>query len=125
MKKKVKVCSEFSHDWYKVGKCKDALGKHPCKYFPEGCETCMTKFECYTKDRDTYRTRITAIFYACKKCPAIKAEGTISSWETEEIKSVSDSGLRRGYAQLDIRESGFIGMDEDTATKLRNRWKDE
>lgn len=124
-KKEIKLCDDYSHDWYEVGKCKDALGKHPCKYHPEGCDTCMTRFECYTKDTDTYRSRVSGIFYACRKCPAIKLEGTITSWDTEQIRSKSEkSNMELPFGLLDIRKSTFFGLEKDLANKLRNRWKE-
>ncbi len=115
MGKKVKLCgnNDYNHDWVEVGKCKDALGRHPCKYHPEGCNTCLTRFECYTKDNDTYRTRLTGIFYACKNCPAVKVVGQTSYWETREWNDV-----------LDIREKFFYGMDKALIDKLSKRWQD-
>ena len=66
------------------------MGKHPCEYAPDGCNTCMTRFQCYTKDNDTYRDRISGIFYACKKCPAIKVDGEITEWKTSPLRFIAD-----------------------------------
>lgn len=84
-----KLCKE-NHEWVEIGKCKDALGNHPCKYYPEGCNTCLTRFECYTKDSDTYRSKVSGIFYACKKCPAIKVKGIVKEWKTSEWEDMID-----------------------------------
>lgn len=113
-KAKVKLCEPTDHDWVQISKCKDALGNHPCKYFPEGCNTCMTRFECYTKDTDTYRDRITGVFYACKKCPAVKIEGEITEWNTEPLRGM-----------MDIRDHSFIGLDNKIEQKLRDAWKEK
>lgn len=110
----MKLCNEDNHDWYEIGKCKDALGHHPCKYAPEGCNTCMTRFECYTKDSDTYRARISGIFYACKKCPAVKLEGEISQWKTQPVNYI-----------VDIREKSIMGLDSSVVKKLLDLWEDE
>ncbi len=110
--KPVKLCGEDSHDWNEVTKVKDGLGRHPCKYHPEGCNTCLTRFECYTKDNDTYRDRISGIVYACSKCPALKVDGKISSWDTHNYHSI-----------LDCREQYFIFMDKATIKKLSDKWK--
>ena len=110
--KPVKLCTDYTHDWFEVGKCKDFVGNHPCEYHPEGCATCMTRFECYTKDTDTYRSRFTGIFYACRKCPAVKVEGEIYSWDNHNWENV-----------LDIRESSWKGMDKDTVKKLQEKWE--
>ena len=112
--KEVKLCHEDEHDWYEVGKCKDALGRHPCKYHPEGCATCLTRFECYTKDSDTYRDRISGVFYACRKCPAVKIVGSMSEWKT-----------RRYYDILDCRDKYFICMDKALVDKLAKRWTEK
>ena len=111
----MKLCNEDNHDWYEIGKCKDALGHHPCKYAPEGCNTCMTRFECYTKDSDTYRARISGIFYACKKCPAVKIEGELSEWETHIINHDNI---------VDIRIKSLTGLDSSVEQQLHNKWKD-
>ncbi len=114
-KKKITVCYRANHDWKMVGKCKDVFGPHPCDYFPEGCNTCLTRFDCYTKDSDIYRTRLTGIFYSCTKCPMIAVRGEKQSWVTEEWLS-----------ELDVRDGKyFLGMDIELAKKLRNEWTDK
>ena len=111
-KKPIKLCDVGSHEWTKIGKCKDALGHHTCKYCPEGCDTCMTRFECYTKDSNTYRDRISAIFYACAKCPAIRIEGTITEWVTKPLEAIAD-----------VRETNLIGLDNNITNTLRTKWE--
>ncbi len=71
----------------------------------------MTRFECYTKDTDTYRSRLSGIFYACRKCPAVKVEGEIYSWDKHYWNKT-----------LDIREGSWKGMDDITIQKLRDKW---
>jgi hypothetical protein len=110
----IELCDKDSHDWHIIGKCKDVLGKHPCKYFPEGCNTCMTRFECYTKDTDTYRNRESGILYACNKCPAVRFEGTISSWVTHNLNSI-----------IDIRKEEFVNMDKNVVKQLQSKWQDK
>ncbi len=114
-KKKVNICYVSDHDWKVVAKCKDFLGSHPCKYFPEGCDTCLSRFDCYTKDSDIYRTRLTGIFYSCTKCPMVTVRGERQGWVTEKWDS-----------DLDIRDGKyFLGMDPELARKLRNEWSDK
>ena len=111
-RKKIKLCAEESHDWEAVGKVKDALGKHPCEYYPDGCNTCMDRFTCFTKESpDMYRSRYTGTFYACKKCPAVSFKGTIKEW-TEKPRT----------AILDCRVHTFVIMSNELAVKLRNKW---
>jgi hypothetical protein len=108
----IKLCDKDKHKWEQVGKCKDVLGHHPCIYYPEGCDTCLTRFECYTKDNDIYKSRVSSIFYACKKCPAVKSEGVIMEWKERTFNDI-----------LDITgNNSWIGMSDELATKLRNRW---
>lgn len=109
--RQIKLCPDYGHDWHEVGKCKDFIGNHPCEYFPEGCNTCMTRFECYTKDTDTYRSRLSGIFYECSKCPAIKVEGEIYSWDKHNWNRI-----------LDIREKSWYGMDSALIKTLREKW---
>jgi len=111
--KKIKLCGELDHDWVETGKCKDALGNHPCDYFPEGCNTCLTRFECYTKDNDTYRTRLTGVFYRCKKCPAVKVEGVRHEWVEKRWRDI-----------LDCRTHFFLGMEKTLRQKLAEKWKE-
>lgn len=111
---KVKICGSDNHDWRLVGKCKDALGNHPCDYFPEGCNTCLTRFECYTKESDTYRMRLTGIFYECRKCPTLMVEGLINEWVTHTWRDT-----------LDIRTHSFHGMDRTLIDELQSKWKEE
>lgn len=111
MKKKIKLCGKDSHNWVEVGKCKDVIIGHPCKYYPEGCATCLTRFECYTKDNDAYCSRHSGVFYACTKCPAVKMEGTISYWTRRCTTNI-----------LDIRKSSWKGMDDNTIQRLRVKW---
>ena len=120
MKRKKKLCGKYDHDWYEICKCKDAVIGHPCEFYPEGCNTCLTRFECYTKDSDTYATRTSAVFYACSKCPAIKAVGTISEWKTRKLAEDGDE-----FQITDSRKYWFKGMDEKIAQKLHDKWKDE
>ena len=117
-RKEIKICDSLSHEWYEIGKCKDVIIGHPCKYHPEGCDNCLTRFECYTKDNTTYSTRMSGIFYACKKCPTIKLDGTESAWQTTPI--TSRDGIP--YTTTDIRRSSFKGMEVNIITKQRERW---
>lgn len=110
--KKIEFCKNGNHDWYKVAKCKDVKGNHPCIYHPEGCDTCLTKFECYTKSGDEYCSRVSAIFYACYNCPAVKMEGTRSEWTTHEISEI-----------IDIRKRRFKAMPLDVNKELTDRWE--
>jgi len=108
-----KLCDKAAHDWEEVGKCKDGLGRHPCEYHPDGCNTCMDRFTCFTKDNpDMYRTRFTGKFFACKKCPAVMFEGTVKVWEEREHTSI-----------LDCRNQRFIMMDKTLAERLTDKWK--
>lgn len=114
-KKQIKMCYRTDHDWKVVSKCKDVLGSHPCDYFPEGCDTCLSRFDCYTKDNDLYRTRLTGIFYSCTKCPTIRVEGERQDWVTE-----------KWHSELDIRDGKYFhGMDVAIAVKLRDEWKNK
>jgi len=102
--KKVKLCHELDHDWIEIGKCKDALGNHPCDYFPEGCNTCLTRFECYTKDSDTYRTRLTGVFYS----QILWTVELTSSWEWTKHygRSLLTCGKRDDYTEMSAEHRG-------------------
>jgi hypothetical protein len=115
--KKIKLCAPTEHDWYEVGQCKDFPGRNRCRFFPDGCKTCMDRFECLT-NKEEYRPKVTAVFYACRKCPAVKEEGYVWEW-TKHTMIYPDN-------VLDSRDGNhWIGMDEQKARDIKSKWENK
>lgn len=114
-KKKVSLCSKGTglHDWYKIGACKDFIGNNPCEYHPEGCSTCNDRFSCLVQSDETYNDRFTAVYYACRNCPAINMDGYVYEWVRRNINKVAD-----------IRTHSWKGMDSKLIKEHRDKWKD-
>ena len=65
---------------------------------------------------------MSAIFYACKHCPAIKADGSTTAWITKKLCAVDNENNILPYQILDIREKVFKGMDKNVASQLNLKW---